>query len=119
MRRVRFTEKQLEECLMSSIEEGVGAVNLNTQNFDNLSVKQATDVAKNVATSNGGVDVTLNGNKVDGTTDTSSLANNIVDAAKEAANGTLSEGISKKQIKEAKLKYLKENSYPIRKKDLK
>ena len=119
MRKVRFTQKQIEECLKRSIEEGIGAVNLNTQNFDNLSVKQATDVAKNIATSNGSVDVTLNGNKVDGTSDTSSVANNIVDAAKEAANGSLSEGMSKKQIKEAKLKYLKENSYSVRKRDLK
>lgn len=100
MRKVRFTQKQIEECLMNEI-----ALNGDEQLAATKDPKQAAQKTIDNAQSQGvntndGVSVTFSADSL-------------------RKNAGISEGITKKEIKEARLKYLRENSYQIRKKDLK
>ena len=110
MRKVRFTQKQIEECLRRSIEEQTYYVN----DGQNQSPSQIASKAKTENPGSGPDDsVVTPADSVAGGT-------SIPDV-----NGTMLQiplkenSYTKKQIKEAKLKYLKENSYSVRKKDLK
>lgn len=117
-----FNKKMLLDCINDIINEGAEGINLSTDNFDNMSVSKAADVAKKIASQNSGINVTLNGTTINSDDNSSEKAQEIVDAAKKIANGSISEGLrcyTKKEINEMRLKYLKENAICISKKDLK
>ena len=101
MKRVLFTKEQLEECMVKSLQEDGLPVNIDATSdvtAANGNASLGMKNAKNRLSQQG-----LSGKDVTMTVDSDAIA----------------ECFTKKQIKEAKLKYLKENSYPIRKKDLK
>ena len=100
MKRVYFTKEQLEECMLQEITLN-GDENLAATKDPKAAAQKTIDSAQSQ-----GVD-TQKGTSVSFSAD--SLR----------TNAGISESVTKKQLKEAKLKYLRENSYSIRKKDLK
>lgn len=122
-RKVHFTESQVNEITERISENnmaGHGIITLGTaDNFQNVSVSQAVDATKKIATANPSYNVMLDGNKIDTNTNPQITANKMIDNAKNMADGGLFENYTKKQIKEAKLRYLKEHSTAYSKKDFK
>lgn len=109
MKRVRFTQKQIEECLKRSIEEQTFYVN----DGKNQSPAQIASQAKTENPGAGKDDSVVT------PADTVSGGASIPDVNGSMLQIPMQEGYTKKTLKEAKLKYLKENSYSVRKKDLK
>ena len=117
-----FNKKMLLDCINEVINEGVEGINLSTDNFDNMTVSKAAEVAKKIASQNSGVNVTLNGTTINSDDNANEKAQDIIDSAKKISNGSISEGFkcyTKKEINEMRLKYLKENSICVSKEDLK
>lgn len=99
MKRVLFTKEQLEECMLSEISLN-GDEQLSATKDPKTAAQKTIDGAQEQGVdTNQGVSVSFS-----------------ADSLRKVG---VSEGYTKKQIKEAKLKYLKENSYSIKKKDLK
>lgn len=118
MKRVKITERQLEEALF---RESTRDIHVTTGNFDNMPLSMAVEITKKIAATNPGGKTTLNGQEIDSTTNVSQKATEIQNQGKEVSDGQLEEcGLvyTKKQLKEARLKNLKKNSYSIKKKDL-
>ena len=110
MKRVLFTEEQIAECLRRSIKE-------QTYYMSDGKNQTPDKIASDAKAENPGA-----GSDDSVATPLSTVAgcSGMVGADKATADIQLSEGYyTKKQIKEAKLRYLKENSYSVRKKDLK
>lgn len=102
MKKVHFTQSQIEECMKKLVNEVT--LSADEQLASTRDPKQAVQKTIDNAQSQGidtnnGVSVTMSG-----------------DALKKAG---ISECFTKKSLKEAKLKSLKNNSYCITKKDLK
>jgi len=121
-RKIHFTQSQINEIvdkLDENMGPGNGIITLGAaDNFKNISVSQAVDATKKIATSNPSYEVMLDGNKIDANTNPQVVANKMVDNAKNLADGGLYENsYTKKQLKEAKLKYLKEHSTTYSKQD--
>ena len=117
-----FNKKMLLDCINEVINEGVEGINLSTDNFDNMTVSKAAEVAKKIASQNSGVNVTLNGTTINSDDNANEKAQDIIDSAKKISSGSISEGFkcyTKKEINEMRLKYLKENAICVSKKDLK
>jgi hypothetical protein len=100
MKRVLFTEEQLAQCMLSEIQ-----LNGDEQLAQTKDLKTATQNTIDAAQSQG--------------VDTQKGVSVGFSADSLRTNAGISEALTKKQLKEAKLKYLKENSYFVRKKDLK
>lgn len=101
MRKVRFTQKQLEECMVKSLQEDGIPINI--------------DATSDVTAANGNASLGMKNAK----TRLSQQGLSGKDVTMSVDSDAITECFTKKQLKEAKLRYLKENSYPIRKKDLK
>lgn len=101
MKRVLFTKEQLEECMVKSLQEDGAPVNI--------------DATPDVTAANGNASLGMKNAK----NRLSQQGLSGKDVTMTVDSDAITECFTKKQIKEAKLKYLKENSYPIRKKDLK
>ena len=99
MKRVLFTEEQLAQCMLSEIQ-----LSGDEQLAQTKELKSAAQNTIDSAQSEGG--------------DTQRGVSVGFSADSLRTNAGISEALTKKQLKEAKLKYLKENSYSVRKKDL-
>lgn len=100
MKRVLFTEEQLAQCMLSEIQ-----LSGDEQLSQTKDLKSATQNTIDAAQSQG--------------VDTQKGVSVGFSADSLRTNAGINESVTKKQLKEAKLKYLKENSYSVRKKDLK
>lgn len=99
MKRVLFTEEQLAQCMLSEIQ-----LSGDEQLAQTKELKSAAQNTIDSAQSQG--------------VDTQKGVSVGFSADSLRTNAGISEALTKKQLKDAKLKYLKENSYSVRKKDL-
>lgn len=120
-RKVHFTESQVNE-IMRKLNEGNGVEGaiFNGDNFDNMSTQNQIEVCKDVASNNPNMKVSYMGREVNPATNTVDLQNQIRNDASSIVSGGISESkktYTKKQLKEAKLRYLRENSVSCSKKE--
>lgn len=119
-KKIHFTESQINEICDKLNETDVnGPINLTQDCFPKgTTIKGAFDATKEIALTNP-KGATFNGTPVNQTTNTFNAANEYTKTAKQAADGVIGESYTKKQLKEAKLRYLKEHSTSYSKNDFK
>ena len=120
-RKIHFTKKQVNE-ICNRIDEINGMVNLNTaQNFQKMPIDNAVEITQKMAQANPSYGFTLDGQQINTSTNPQIKKQEIINNAKDVVDGyTESKHFyTKKQLKEAKLRYLKEHSSSYSKKDFK
>ena len=120
-KKVHFSKSQINE-ICDRIDEIKAAVGLNVaQNFQGMPVGDAVALTQKMAQANPSYSFTLDGQAINANTNPQIKKQEIIDNAKDVVDGyTESKHFyTKKQLKEAKLRYLKEHSDSYSKKDFK
>ena len=111
-KKIYLTESQVEE-IANKLNEADN-IELQTTNFPNQPLTRVVGDVQQMQQAVPGRKIRLNGVDINTTQPAQTIANNIQTTAKQVSDGICEEAetevYTKKQIKEAKLRYLKEHS---------
>ena len=110
-RKIYMTESQVNEIIKKLNEDNRDDMNFTTRNF-NMPLRKAVDTTRQIASTNSDKNVTLNGVPITSNTNPQAVASQMQSDAKDtlSTSGMYESCVTKKQIKEAKLKKLRESS---------
>ena len=117
-KKIHLTESQIEE-IVDKLNEADN-IELQTTNFPNQPLARVVGDVQQMQRAVPGRKIRLNGVDVNTAQPAQTIANSIQTTAKQVSDGVCESNVyTKKQIKEAKLRYLKEHSTAYSKKDFK